>query len=128
MSKRSQQDQCSVCRKSCNGDDLFCRSCGDLFHSRCEQITAGDFRYFQRASVDYICVQCRQPRDIYACSSVLNRLQCCDLQLIKEVAKREQLFLKYENFEASFFNFHFLQYCLLSIMSVQLLCISNTGR
>ena len=76
MSKRSQQDQCSVCRKSCNGDDLFCRSCGDLFHSRCEQITAIDFRYFQRASVDYICVQCR-PRGMLArvrltvCSAVI---------------------------------------------------------
>ena len=43
-------------------------------------------------------------------TSALNRLQCCDSRLIKEVA------LKYENFEASYF--HFLQYCFFNSLSL----------
>ena len=100
--KRSQEEFCRVCRNSCP-DGLLCGSCGDLFHYRCAKLTAADFKYFQRAIIDYMCAECRRPRGMSACLKALNRLNCCDSRLIKEVAIREETFLEYEAFEVSFF-------------------------
>ena len=58
VSQRSAFWPCGSCRQNCRSDCIRCDTCKRWYHSKCEDLSADDFKFYTETTATYTCESC----------------------------------------------------------------------